>query len=148
MRDRTVFLGIGSPHGNDQIGWHVADALAMLDPQLRVFRVDAPIDLLDHFENVDRAVLCDACTGLGSQGATSCWQWPAAELEPVAFVGTHDLGLTSVLQLAETLNRLPAQVIIWGIDAGAPSTHASLSPELASAIPQLARTIYHELAHA
>ena len=33
MIDSTLFVGVGSPHGDDQVGWLVARALADMSPK-------------------------------------------------------------------------------------------------------------------
>ena len=143
---RTLLVGLGSPHGDDQIGWLVADAVAELDPTMLAVRALSPMDLLDRLDGVDRLAICDACVGSGAVGALTRWDWPTIEALPTTATGTHDMSLVEVLELAESLGRLPGHVTIWGIEAEPPHPAAPVSAKLAAAIPHLAQAICLSLA--
>lgn len=114
--DRVLCVGVGSPQGNDRAGWLVIDALAANCPGgLRLLKAGQPVDLLDWIEGVSRLWLVDACQGWGKPGDWSCWRWPAEELPAELSGGTHDLGVSAVLEWARALGRLPGEVRLWGI---------------------------------
>lgn len=144
---RTLIVGIGSPHGDDRAGWLVADRLAaVLGPnQAEIRRAASPMDLLDWLDDVGRLVICDACRGLQRAGQLRRWNWPASELPPVAWSGTHDLPLPAALALAQRLGRLPEQVVVWAIEGAGGSAADSLSVEVAAAIPAVVTRIAGEL---
>ncbi|MGI9427921.1 MAG: hypothetical protein ACR2NM_04645, partial [Bythopirellula sp.] len=99
---RTLIVGIGSPHGDDQAGWLVAERLATdLDhDNIAVRKATSPVQLLDWLDSIDRLVVCDACRGLGDVGELRRWLWPSPELADGSWSGTHDFSLIAVLQLA------------------------------------------------
>lgn len=146
----SLIVGIGSAHGDDQIGWLVADEVVRLVAQsdqsqhIMIHKVKSPIDVLNWLDEnetfeIHQLFLCDACHGLFEPGQTHRWAWPASELDNTRFSGSHDFGLTSVLQLAQRLDRLPERVIIWGVQVERvqPGTH--VSPQLRRVPKQLAR---------
>jgi len=60
---RILVAGIGSDHGDDQVGWRVAQAVAAYcaDPEaLTARQARVPLDLLDWLQEFDIVHLCDA----------------------------------------------------------------------------------------
>ena len=116
MTDKTLIVGFGSHHGDDAIGWRVIERLVerhLSNCTLRRARV--PLDLLDWLGDIDRLILCDAVIDPQGCGEVTKHAWPAATFARCPSSGSHDLGLTKVLELASTLNRLPAHVTLWTI---------------------------------
>jgi hydrogenase maturation protease len=146
----TLVVGIGSDLGDDRLGPYVAQQLAAQRPDYPVLALRAPVDLLDHLEGIAHLHVVDACRGGGSPGTILRHDWPAAELEHVHFAGTHDFSIVAVLQLAERLQRLPAQVTIWSIEMAdtqnSPAWLASLSPPVAAAAEVLLARLTAEVA--
>jgi len=118
LSKRTLIAGLGSPHGDDEIGWLVVDELRRLEPGWNIARLATPAELLDRLEDVNRLIVCDACQGSGPVGSFHAWRWPSPELMLAHFAGTHDLGLVAALELAQVLGRLPPEVWVWGIETG------------------------------
>jgi hydrogenase maturation protease len=152
----TLIVGIGSAHGDDQIGWLLADALTKMladhppSRTIMVHKAKSPIDLLNWLDekadaNIQRLLICDACHGLGVPGTSCRWNWPNSELDNVRFSGSHDFGLTAVLQLAQSLGRLPPDVTVWGtqIEQARPGT--GLSPQLSGNPFLLARQMLQSI---
>jgi len=147
MQSYTLIAGIGSPHGDDQAGWRVAERLASEcdSAQLTVCSVKSPVALLDWLDGIRRLIICDACQGLGRIGEVRRWVWPDCELASVAWSGTHDLPLPAVLQLADRLGRLPQSVVIWSVEGAESETLTPLSAEVAAALPKLVADITKEV---
>jgi hydrogenase maturation protease len=143
---RTLIVGIGSPHGDDQTGWLLADLLAMdARHAFEVRKAKTPIRLLDWLDKVGRLIICDACRGLGRVGKVRRWTWPTSDLPELAWSGTHDLTLPAVLTLADRLGRLPKQVVLWVIEGAASDVVATLSVEVTETMPELVNQIVREL---
>ncbi len=139
---RTLVVGIGSHHGDDQAGWLVADALSdRACPSCEVRKVASPIEILDWLEGLERLILCDACRGLGEVGETYHTVWPTTQITAVNWSGTHDLGLPTVLELAERLGNLPPEVHIWGIEASADAGLHHVHPDVHQAVTHIAAAI-------
>ena len=135
---RTLLVGIGSPHGDDRIGWLIADALQQdAGRDIDIRKAATPSDLLDWLADFDRLVVCDACaTPLDKttdSRAVHRWQWPTREVATLRSANSHAFGLPQVLQLAEQLGTLPPVVIVFGVEGECFDAFADLSPRLAAA---------------
>jgi len=152
---RTLLVGIGSPHGDDRAGWVVADALAgnvarndelPANPSVaRVRKVSTPVDLLDWLDGIQRLIVCDAVSGVGAPGTLHRWQWPDARLSQVRSAGSHDFGVAAALELAARIGRLPADVVVWGVEGAMVRPIDRLSPAVEKALPELIRQVQGEL---
>ncbi len=108
---RTLFVGLGSPHGDDQIGWLVADRLAgddTLPTTVTLKKAVIPLDLLDWLEVIDCLHVCDAFQG-AMPGELRRWEWNVEsdlptvtkllpEIMRLRCQGSHDFGLAAVLR--------------------------------------------------
>jgi hydrogenase maturation protease len=170
MNGTTLFVGIGSPHGDDQVGWHVADALTerlpashtrfpndstavlnspMLQPsQLAIRKASSPADVLDWLDGIDRLVICDACRSGGPPGSTYRWSWPDRAIEQAHCSGSHDLSLASVLKLADQLQHLSPAVVVWGIEVENLEPQNDFSASVAARLAAIVNTIWSDLGHA
>ncbi len=132
----TLLVGIGSPHGDDRLGWVIAGRVAALaHGSFSVRCAQAPAQLLDWLDGIEQLEICDTVASSADVGTLYCWQWPAREIEQAAFYSSHDLSLPSVLAIAETLGRLPPRVRIWGVSIAQGGSRESLSPQAAAAVP-------------
>lgn len=146
QRRRTLCVGVGSPHGDDQVGWRMAEGIAARTLGGVVVRQAlSPADLLHWIDDCDRLVICDACRGAGPIGSTHRWNWPCAAIEALPSPDSHAFGLAAVLKLAAGLGRLPAEVIVWAIEAAPPQPLDALSDRVAAALPDCIRRICSEL---
>ena len=137
---QTLVVGIGSPHGDDQAGWLVADKLVAQRPALTVRRAQVPADLLDWLDGVERLIVCDACQPAEQPGLVRQWFWPA-DLTPLRALSSHSLDVASVLSLAETLGKLPPEVHVWGIEAAHFGRGDEVSPAVKFAVERVAIAI-------
>lgn len=154
MSPSRLLVGIGSPFGDDRVGWEIARRVEELASgelatgELAVRCARAPAELLNWLEGVDRMEICDAVAS-GAAGSLHCWSWPSPEIELAPFRGSHDLGLPAVLALAAALGRLPREVRIWGIGIEPPPAATdALSPPVAAVIPAAIERIFGALAYA
>jgi len=143
----ALIVGIGSAHGDDRVGWLVADQIREFADrnhfELRIAK--SPADLLDWIQCDQQLVICDACHGLGQVGDLQKWLWPAPEIFKVTMSGTHNLSLPTVLDLAKNLGRLPNEVVIWAIEGAIGQSTAAMSPEVLQAVPKLVSRITNDL---
>lgn len=147
MRFEKCLIGLGSPHGDDQIGWQIADSLRPeLPSDVVVRKAQSPMEILNWIDDLQWLGICDACSGLMSPGHWKCWTWPDPELSGIPFSGTHDFGLSSVLELADRLGRLPATVQIWGIEIADCRVGLEISVPVQQSIPGVMASIGQQLA--
>ena len=127
-----LIAGLGSAHGDDRAGWLVAEQLASdnaVQIEVVIRKATIPLDLIDWLDGVDTLHVCDACQTLQQGALLRQFFWSEGQLIPceteggspaLSFsshrrVGSHDFGLLEVLQLAETIGRLPRQVFVWAV---------------------------------
>ena len=105
MKSETLIVGFGSSHGDDQFGWRVAEQLSALaeHSSVTVRQARSPAEILGWLEGVERLIVCDACQDLGLPGRMHHWRWPDAALAELRFAGSHDLGVSAALGLADRL---------------------------------------------
>lgn len=142
----VLVVGVGSPYGDDQLGWMVVQHLMQSPLANCHVRIAAtPIELLDWIEGYDVLHLVDACLGIGIAGTAHRWSWPCEELGVEGWSGTHDFSIPAVLALAEQLELLPQRVVLWGIERGGKQTNSSLSHGAAAWIESMANRIRIEV---
>ena len=119
---RLAVVGVGSPFGEDTLGWQAVDALTgTLDwPgwQVRYDKADRPgTRLLELFGDADAAVLLDALLAGDTPGRVRLVQ-----PEELALLGdrtsSHALGVAEVLALGDRLGMLPERLWIIGLTPG------------------------------
>jgi hydrogenase maturation protease len=142
MPEAALFVGIGSDHGDDRVGWLVADVVSRL-PLLGVAVRSArsPIDLLNWLDGIRWLGVCDACRGEGPIGHWRRWVWPDLDASFGRPSGTHLYGLSDTLRLAAQLGVLPQRVILWGIEIAAATPDSDLTLEVNAAISLVADDI-------
>ena len=147
-----LIVGIGSAHGEDQVGWLVAEEVRRLifqvpaDPRVDVRIAKSPLVLLNWLNErgnnpFDCLLICDACRGPEGSGSIRRWIWPSDELQHFRFSGTHDFGLAATLMLADQLGRLPPVVAIWGLPIEGRQTASQKSQPL----PQIPCSLAQEM---
>lgn len=141
---QMLVVGIGSPHGDDSVGWYVARALSEQHTdaehvQIRVAQI--PVDLINWLGEVQELHLVDACRSSGTGLNWHRHEITKSDLEhgtlPFEFrheTGTHGWSLISVLQLALRLHMLPQRMVLWAIEADSfvPGTHLADSVRTAA----------------
>ena len=158
---RTLCVGIGSPYGDDQVGWRIVQELAQLQlPGVEARQASSPSDVLDWLDQHDRLIICDACRGAGPVGSVHRWVWPCPSIAELRSATSHAIGIAETLSLAASLGRLPAEVVVWGVEAAPlqandagrleahPHPHVALSELVAGALPDVVHRIRSELCHA
>lgn len=125
---RRLVIGVGSPHGDDQIGWSVVDRWAKLASEgTRFLKVVKPLDILDLLGDIDELIVVDAIWKMPTV-LVRCWEWPSEQLADTISGGSHGFGLVQALELADALRLLPKSVRIIGIAVENGAWLASLSP--------------------
>lgn len=111
QQERLKIIGIGSPFGDDRLGWEVIRQLQqrlVTGPELQLIALDRPgCGLIQHLAGCRHCWLIDA---LQTPGAAGRYLQPRlADLTSgsEAIAGSHGFGLLESLQLAATLGQLP-----------------------------------------
>lgn len=116
-------IGIGSPVGDDDIGWRVIDALSVaqwLQPWLghgvELMSLDRPgVALLEQMGGVSQVVLIDAMSSGRAPEAVACFTWPFST-EEANLMSSHGFGVGEALSLGQVLGSLPPKIWVWGVE--------------------------------
>lgn len=145
MNPVTV-IGIGSPYGDDQLGWQVVERLQNLSTATNIATLirDRPgTRLLEDLGGCHHAVLVDAVCSDAPAGTLHCLDVKGLEAIPI-MTSSHGLGLAETLCLGRILGILPAEILLYGI-AIEPGQReyfqAPLSPPVAAAAERLSRLL-------
>ncbi len=105
------------------------------------------VSLLNIFSNSDVLIVVDAVVGNMPPGTIhrQIWQPGLLNSRGVERASSHGFGVREILDLAETLDQLPAQVILWGIEAASTEPGQGLSPTVESAVPDIVDQLQREL---
>ena len=136
----VLIAGLGNEALRDEgIGIHVLRALAgrPLPPHIRSWEgATDGLALLGRLEGVRRLVLVDAMDMRRPAGALAVTPWEQLQRRrPAERTSLHGIGILDALELASTLELLPAEALIVGVQPGEIAPGLDLSPALARALP-------------
>lgn len=145
-------IGIGSPFGDDRIGWEAVDAidesgmLGRFPPgMVGAYRCSQPaVGLLPLLAGANAAILIDAIRGGAAPGT---WRRiDAGDLQPdPGNISSHGLGVPESLALGRSLGLLPETIVFYGIEIRHAGPWPGIRAEVRAAIPGLLREIAAEL---
>ena len=126
-------IGIGSPHGSDEVGWLVAEQLSRR-PELHssVLSLVNPLEILDHLDDCDCLMIIDACITGAEVGSVTRLSWPDRRILTQQSLSSHGFGVGETLQLADRLEKLPKCVVLYCLEV---SDINFQSPEIDKPIP-------------
>jgi len=117
---RIKIIGIGSPFGQDQLGWQVIELLETLmtpteKQHVQLIKTDRPgIQLLALLKNVDIAILIDAIDDSSKTGQIINLDKSQLLLQNKPF-SSHALGVSEALRVGDALKELPKLLRLFGL---------------------------------
>lgn len=148
--DRTLVIGAGNElRRDDAAGLVVARRVsARTGIDVREVRGDLT-GLADVWEGAARVVVVDAARSGAAAGTVHRFDATREPL-PAAFGhgSTHAMGVAEAVELARALGRMPASLIVYGIEGSDFSAGEGLSEPVASALDALVDRIAGDLGHA
>lgn len=120
---KVMIIGIGSPFGDDQIGWKVSQQIKdypplkyLLKQAVSVVDYDRPgVRLLEHMRGADIVYLIDGV--VSDKPVGTIYRLVNHEIETfMPVLSSHMIGLAETLKLGRVLNELPAMIILYGIE--------------------------------
>lgn len=138
-------IGLGSPFGDDRVGWELIDCLrGRLPGSIDLVKLDRPgAALINWLQGFDRVVLIDAVAAPGEPGRLIRIE-PFALGRPGTGWSSHGLDLARTLELARALGSLPRRVDLYGI-AIDPGDLAAGRRVARPAITQIAAQLVNEV---
>jgi hydrogenase maturation protease len=142
----ALVVGVGSPHGDDRVGWEVLAALdagLRLEPLPGVVRTcvsDRPgAGLVALLRGAQRVILVDAARVQGEPAGALLWMRPD-QVHASAAASSHGFGVGQALGLARALGELPRDVRVLAI-SGERFDGDQLSKPVRGAVPRAVRAI-------
>ncbi len=151
MARSVVVIGIGNElRGDDAAGLIVARRLAARPPPegVRVLAHDGEaIELLELWDGAEAAVLVDTVRSGAPAGAIHRIDASGMAVPAVLRrASSHTIGVAEAIELARVLERLPATVLVYGIEGDRFAAGAELSSQVAGALDELAESVALEVA--
>ncbi|GBC96320.1 hypothetical protein HRbin16_02122 [bacterium HR16] len=144
-----LLVGMGNPYRQDD-GAGIA-VVRRLRPLLqeRVECMECTGDLtalMDIWQGYEQVIVIDAMHSGRAAGEVIRFDASERSLPAhVRFSSTHAMGLNETLALAQALNRLPPNLVIYGIEGKHFGEGEGLSAEVAKAVEDVVRYILQEL---
>jgi hydrogenase maturation protease len=143
MATRVKIIGIGSPFGDDRLGWMAAQVLQSsvgtqsAAGQIEITALDRPgAALISEWNGADAVILIDAVRSGATPGTLHCLA-PDRLDTGITVTSSHGLGIAAALELAQTLDELPDKLCLCGIEIDPSHTGENLSPSVQAALPSL-----------
>lgn len=151
MENRIHIIGVGSPFGDDRLGWAAAEALqrssvvkAVESGRIVISILDRPGTLLlARWQDADTVIVIDAVRSGALPG--TCFRFDAGEWAvsgPPA--SSHGFGVAAALALARALGELPSRLVVRGVEIDPYCSGFGLSRAVARVLPAFVRSIEAE----
>jgi hydrogenase maturation protease len=142
-------LGIGNAwQGDDAAGLVTARRMRELAPAgVDVRELEGePVSLVEAWGGADSVFVVDAVRSGGAPGTVHRLD---ATDEPLpatlSAASTHTLGVGEAIELARALGRLPARIVLYGIEAESIAAGADLTPAVARGVDEAVERLLEEL---
>ncbi len=152
MKKKLGIIGIGNPlRRDDGIGLLLLHYLQqnMKEISRTIDFIDggtSGMNLLHILENYDRIFLLDAVDFKGKPGELKKFTIDEVKNQKLSFsLSTHEPDFLSVIMFLKGLNKVPKNVVIFGIQPKDISYGRELSKELQSVLPVLQKQILKEI---
>jgi hydrogenase maturation protease len=137
-------VGVGAmDRGDDAIGVLVADRVRELQAAgVTVVPVASSVELLDVFDQYDVVVVVDAIRSGAEAGTVTVTVVDEAPLPARSGGGgTHGFGVAEAVELARALGRLPARLVLVGVELADATLGTPVTEEVQGAVDQAARAV-------
>lgn len=149
MRNKPVVLGLGNPLFQDEgLGIHVIQQLMQNDIDGRVELIDGGTDalaLLGVVEDAEYLLIIDAVDSEAPAGTIRQLTGDAIPLMAARRMSAHQIGFQEVLALASLRGKLPAHIVLIGVQPQSLDWGTELSPPVANILPLLTEMVYAQI---
>jgi hydrogenase maturation protease len=128
-------VALGSPHGDDQVAWMIADRLSQ-DPMVRplVHTLSTPWDLVELLVPECSVIVIDACAGDARPGTVLRLGESELATSPLARRSTHGGSLIESLDLAKSLQKKIRDLVVFAVAVQSCEPGAELSESARCAV--------------
>ena len=142
----VLVVGVGSDHGDDQVGWRVVESL-WLHPHFagRAIAVSELTRLIYQLDGCTQLVIVDACQSGAPVGTITRLAWPDCRIELQHGRSSHGIGVCEALRLAEQLGLLPERVVLLGVEVKSCEPGDELSPAVRRAVDVLVSQVVEDV---
>jgi hydrogenase maturation protease len=150
--DGIVVIGTGNPFRHDDgVGAEVLARLRQVLPaEVRLAECDGePTGLLATWTGARLAVVVDATAPAGAPGSVHRFEIRHGEgdvPDRAHRASSHALGIGDAVRLARTLGRLPARLVVLGVEAADLEHGPGLSPPVRAAVEPTVERVLAEIA--
>ncbi|MDW8104612.1 MAG: hydrogenase maturation protease [Armatimonadota bacterium] len=148
-KQNTLLIGVGNPYRQDDAAGIAVVRRLRQRPPKQVDCMECPGDLttlIETWRGYEKVIVVDAMSSGRSVGEVVRFDLSQQPLPTdVRFFSTHAMGLGEVIELARRLQRLPPQLVVYGIEGKHFGEGEGLSPEVAKAVEDVVRYILQEL---
>lgn len=145
-------LGIGSPFGDDQLGWNVINILQKYDnlkkinsDKLQLICCDRPgMSLLELMRDASTVFLIDAVKTGAEPGTLHRFKNQAIEVVDTP-LSSHAFGIADAIKMGHALHDLPLNVFLYGIEIGNIQYQFNVSKPLIQAINTLSKQLESDI---
>lgn len=147
MSTRVRLVGVGSPFGDDAVGWIVArEAARCLGAAVEIRLRDRPgLWLLEDLDCPGGVVLVDGVRGLGPPGTVAVLGSGTLPAGRLRLGSSHGFGVAEAVELARRLGRGPASLALVGIEIGE-SGEGGVRAVVRAAVPAAVRAVLRAVA--
>ena len=142
---RILIIGVGNEYrSDDAVGILIARRLRELSLN-RVTVIEKSgegTELMESWKNADNVILIDAVASGAKPGTIHRFDARARPIPASYFrCSTHAFSVGEAIELARTLNRLPANLTVFGIEGKVFNTGTGLSPDVQEATGQVVELV-------
>jgi hydrogenase maturation protease len=145
---RCVVVGVGNAYrGDDGVGLAVAERLReAVAAGVEIVTCEQEASrVIDAIEGRDAAVLVDASSSGAAPGTIHRFDASAEPVPARSFrSSTHAFGVGEAIELARALGKLPATVVVYGIEGARFTAGEGLSPAVDAAVEPAANAVMGE----
>ena len=144
-----ALIGIGNQfRRDDAAGLEVAHRLRVAHPTgVRILEQEGePTSLIEAWSGADEVLVVDGVYSGAAPGTLHRFDAREGPLPAELFKSsTHALGVAEAVELARELDRLPARLVVYGIEGESFGVGEGLTPIVEQAVEKLVMELYREL---
>jgi len=140
-----LVIGCGNRHcGDDAAGILVAEQLQRLGITAKTCSGETT-ELLEAWKDADDVIVVDAVVTGAPAGTIHSWDGKQAFASVRNLSSTHGFGVAEAIPLAHALDRLPARLLVYGIEGQQFESGGPVSAEVESGVGEVVRRIVAQI---